>query len=297
MSHQRGGRSANSKIGDYLSKEYWQQNDFEMLLYMGQVMQGDAIKMAVEAHRRDMPFCQGSLYWQHNDCWPVASWSSRDYYGRWKAQHYFARYFFDKYLLSAYASDGRVRLYVVSDSQSNTKAELKVEVMTLTGKVVKAYNKAVVVPANTSTIMLDEEREAMLAGEKAENVVIVSSLKVGDKCYTSHNYLVKQGALNFPACNITTKVERCDDGVAVTVSSDNFARAVYLAVEGIDNFFEDNYFDLLPGASRTIKVKTSLSAEEFAKQLKVMHLGGCKEAKAKAKATKIENDEEVHFVS
>ena len=297
MSHQRGGRSANSKISDYLAKEYWPQSDFEKFLHMGQVMQGDAIKIAVEAHRRDMPFCQGSLFWQHNDCWPVASWSSRDYYGRWKAQHYFARHFFDKYLISAYQSDGRMRVYVVSDNQSNAKAELKVEVMTLTGKVVKSYQKAIVVPANTSTIMLDEATEVMLAGEKGENLVIASSLKVGDRLYTNNHYFVKQGALNFPACNITTKVEKCDDGVAVTVSSDNFARAVYLAVEGIDNHFEDNYFDLLPGASRTIKVKTSLSAEEFAKQLKVMHLGGCKEAKAKGKATKIENDEEVHFVS
>ena len=297
MSHQRGGRSANSKINDYLTKEYWPQSDFEKFLYMGQVMQGDAIKIAVEAHRRDMPFCQGSLFWQHNDCWPVASWSSRDYYGRWKAQHYFARYFFDEYLLSAYNSEGRLRVYVVSDNQSDTKAEFSVQILSLTGKLIKEVRKAVVVPANTSTIMLDEATEAVLSGEKGENVVIASSLKVGDKLYTNNNYFVKQGLLAFPACNITTKVERCDDGVAVTVSSDNFARAVYLAVEGIDNFFEDNYFDLLPGASRTIKVKTSLSAEEFAKQLKVEHLGNCKESKGDNRKTKIANDEEVHFVS
>ena len=297
MSHQRGGKSANSKIDEYLTKEYWPQSDFEKFLYMGQVMQGDAIKIAVEAHRRDMPFCQGSLFWQHNDCWPVASWASRDYYGRWKAQHYFARYFFDKYLLSAYNSEGRLRVYVVSDNQSNTKADFEVKVVTLTGKVVNSYRKSVVVPANTSTIMLDESTETILEGEKAENVVIVSTLKVGEKLYTNNNFLVKQGALNFPACNITTKVEKCDGGVIVKVASNNFARAVYLAIEGIDNFFEDNYFDLLPGTSRTIKVKTNLSVEEFEKQLKVMHLGDCKDSKANVGEKRIANDEEVHFVS
>ena len=297
MSHQRGGRSANSKISEYLSKEYWPQNDFEKFLYMGQVMQGDAIKIAVEAHRRDMPFCQGSLFWQHNDCWPVASWSSRDYYGRWKAQHYFARNFFEKYLLSAYNNEGRLRVYVASDSQTNTKAEFKVEVITLTGKIVKSYSKSVVVPANTSTVMLDETTEAMLSGEKAEDVMIVSSLKVGDKRYYSHNYFVKQSELNFPACNIATKVESCDGGVAVTVSSDNFARAVYLSIEDYNNFFEDNYFDLLPGTSRTVKVKTDLSVDEFKKQLKVMHLGGCKESKGESKQLKIDGNEEVFFVS
>jgi beta-mannosidase len=245
-------------------------------VYMNHVLQGDAIKTAMEAHRRDKPYCWGSLFWQHNDCWPVASWASRDYYGRWKAQHYFARYFFDKYLLSAYNSEGRLRVYVVSDNQSNTKADLEVKVVTLTGKVVNSYRKSVVVPANTSTIMLDESTETILEGEKAENVVIVSSLKVGEKLYTNNNFLVKQGALNFPACNITTKVEKCDGGVAVSVSSDNFARAVYLSIEDNDNFFEDNYFNILPGTSRTIKVKTKLSAEAFEKQLKVEHLGNCK---------------------
>ena len=66
---------------------------------MSHVLQGDAIKTAIEAHRRDKPYCWGSLFWQHNDCWPVASWASRDWYGRWKAQHYFARPAFDDILV------------------------------------------------------------------------------------------------------------------------------------------------------------------------------------------------------
>lgn len=276
MSHQRGGKSANSKINDYMKQEYWEQTDFEKFLYMGQVLQGDAIKLAVEAHRRDMPFCQGSLFWQHNDCWPVASWASRDYYGRWKAQHYFARYFFDKYLLSAYSRDGRLRLFVVSDNQQNVKAELDLKVMTLTGKVVTHFHKSVTVPANTSTVMYDETVESALAGADANDVVIVSTLKVDGKEYSSHNYFVKQGALNFPKTNIKAEVTKCDGGVEVTLSADNFARAVYLSVDGIDNFFEDNYFDLLPNSSRKIKVNTALSVEGFKKQLKIEHLGNCR---------------------
>ena len=145
--------------------------------------------------------------------------------------------------------------------------------------------------------MYDESTEAAVAGTNANDVVIVSTLKVEGKEYSSHNYFVKQGALNFPKTTVKAEVAKCDGGVEVTLSADNFARAVYLSVDGIDNFFEDNYFDLLPGASRTIKVKTKLSAEEFEKQLKVMHLGGCKESKGKSKGTKIANDEEVHFVS
>ena len=84
MAHQRAGNYANKLIEEYIEKEYRKPADFESFLYVGMILQGDAIKTAIEAHRRDMPYCMGSLFWQHNDCWPVASWSSRDYYGRRK---------------------------------------------------------------------------------------------------------------------------------------------------------------------------------------------------------------------
>lgn len=276
MSHQRGGSKANGRINNYMKQEYWEQTDFEKFLYMGQVLQGDAIKLGVEAHRRDMPFCQGSLFWQHNDCWPVASWASRDYYGRWKAQHYFARKYFDKFLTIAYNRDGRLRLFVVSDSQTAVKGELDVKIMKFTGEVVKHYSKRVVVPANTSTVMLDESCEALLGGVAPQDVVVVSSLRVGDTLYSNNNFLTKQGALNLPKVAVKSSVAKAEGGVNVTVSVDNFARALYLAVDDIDNFFEDNYFDMLPNTSRTIFVKTTLSAEEFSKQLKVQHLAACR---------------------
>lgn len=276
MSHQRGGVKANGKIKKYLESEYWPQPDFRKFLYMGQVMQGDAIKIAVEAHRRDMPFCQGSLFWQHNDCWPVASWSSRDYYGRWKAQHYFARHFFDRYLLSAYNRDGRLRVFAVSDNQEDVKADLEVKMMTFTGEVVNSYKRRITLPANTSTVVYDEPTEKALAGAKAEDLVIVSSLRIGGKLYTNNNYFIKQRELNFPKANVTADVVKCNGGVEVRLSTDNFARAVYLSIDDTDNFFEDNYFDMLPGESRMVRVHTMLSPDEFAKQLQIIHLAQTK---------------------
>ena len=69
MSHQRGGEHANNLIKSYLLNEYHEPRDFESFLYASQILQGDAIKTAIEAHRRDKGYCWGSLYWQHNDCW------------------------------------------------------------------------------------------------------------------------------------------------------------------------------------------------------------------------------------
>lgn len=132
MSHQRGGEHANNLIKSYLLNEYHEPRDFESFLYASQILQGDAIKTAIEAHRRDKGYCWGSLYWQHNDCWPVASWSSRDWYGVWKAQHYFARYAFADILISPILDGGRLDIYAVSDLLTPEKGTLCVRAVRLT---------------------------------------------------------------------------------------------------------------------------------------------------------------------
>ena len=272
MSHQRGGSKANKRINKYLEDNYWQAKNFPEFCYMTQVLQGDAIKLAVEAHRRDMPFCQGSLFWQHNDCWPVASWASRDYYGRWKAQHYFARHFFDKYMVTAYPRDGRLKVFVVSDSQTAQTGELNLRIVTLDGEVVKEISKRVKVAANTSTIFINESIDSLLGSVKAEDVVIASTLTIGERSYSNTNFFVRQRYLNFPTTEVKVEVADTADGVEVTLSADKFARAVYLAVEDLESRFEDNFIDILPHSSRKIKVTTGLSAKEFGKQLKILHL-------------------------
>ena len=111
VAHQNAGTYANHRIEEYMSRDYRvptpkddtpeaREEAFKRFLYVGQVLQADAVKMGMEAFRRDRPYCMGSIVWQLNDCWPVASWSSRDYYGRWKALHYVTRKAYDDILVS-----------------------------------------------------------------------------------------------------------------------------------------------------------------------------------------------------
>ena len=272
MSHQRGGDHANKLIEAYLLNEYREPKNFESFLYMNQVLQGDAIKTAIEAHRRDMPYCMGTLFWQHNDCWPVASWSSRDYYGRWKAQHYYSREAFRDMLVSPLQEDNMLNVYVVSDRLKTTNATLEVKVLKLTGEEVYSYRKAVKIPANTSTKIGSIETEKALNGVPANDVIVYAKLTAGKDEYRNNYFLVKQKEMNYPQATIRHSVRPVEGGYEITLTSDKFARAVFLAINGIDNFFADNYFDILPGETITKLVTTSLSQGEFEKQLRVTSL-------------------------
>ena len=114
QAHQKN-HGGNERILTYMLREYPEPRDFASFVYVSQVQQAEAIKVGAEHLRRNRPRTMGSLFWQLNDCWPVASWSSIDYFGRWKALHYYARRFYNDLLVSPVMNNGTVDVYVVSD--------------------------------------------------------------------------------------------------------------------------------------------------------------------------------------
>jgi len=273
MSHQRGGTYANSLIKLYMEKSYKEPKDIDAFLYMNLIQQGDAIKTAMEAHRRAMPYCMGTLFWQHNDCWPVASWSSRDYYGRWKAQHYYARTAYRDLLVSPIEENGNLNIYVVSDRLKETKARLTVKVLNMNGTVVCSNTQSVQVVANTSKNQLSLKVADLLKGKNRNEVIVSVVLETADKNrYTNNYFLASQKEMAYPKAKITRSISKVEGGYELELQSDTFARGVFLSLDGIDNFFEDNYFDLFPGHPVNVKVTTTLPQKEFESQLKVMSM-------------------------
>jgi beta-mannosidase len=270
QAHQRAGSYANARINEYLQKEYKEPKNFENFLYMGQVLQGDAIKTAIEAHRRAMPYCMGTLFWQHNDCWPVASWSSRDYYGRWKAQHYYSREAYRDLLVSPIAENNDFQVYIVSDRLKETQGALDIQVLRWDGTEVNHLTKTLKVPANTSTNLYTSSVDALIKDMPAnEGFVYVTFTDKSGIVYTNRYFLTLQKEITFPAVKISKNIRPVSGGYEITLQTDKFARAVFLSIDGIDNFFEDNYFDLLPGKTVTVRVRTTLPQKEFEKELKI----------------------------
>ena len=271
MAHQRGGDFANMRIRQYLEDEYWPARDFRTFLYMSHVLQGDAIKTAIEAHRRDKPYCWGSLFWQHNDCWPVASWASRDWYGRWKAQHYFARPAFDDILVSPLAEGNTLNVRLVSDRRKTVRGKLRITVMDMDGALLSENTRSLTVAPNASRNVYSADISGLLHGCARNRAIVVAEFTTDGRRYANIGYFVSQKELELPEADIRWSVGPAADGYEITLSSDRFVRAVWLALDG-DEHFEDNYFDLVPGVSKTVRVATTLSRSEFDRLLRITHL-------------------------
>lgn len=264
MSHQRGGDHANGLIETYLLNEYKKPRDFRAFLYMNHVLQGDAIKTAIESHRRQMPYNMGTLFWQHNDCWPVASWASRDYYGRWKAQHYYVRKAYDDILISSVVEGDDLKVYAVSDRLENTSGQLQLQVCQFDGTVVHHWGKSVGISGNDSRVCFSAPLAKLLEGADRGTVYVrVDYTDKSGRVYYNNYCLGKQKDMDYPKVDLQTEVRSIEGGYEVMVSADKFARAVCLSVADNESVYSDNYFDVQPKSSVQVQVRTRLSAEAF----------------------------------
>src|SRR4030095_12004516 len=153
LAHQRHPRG-NQLVREYMLRDYPEPKDFESFLYVSQVLQAEGIKIGAEHLRRIMPHNMGSLYWQINDCWPVASWSSIDYTGRWKALQYYARRFYSEILVSPHEANGNVNVFVVSDRLQPAAAELNVSLLDFDGNRLSSQRKDIeIAPLNSKSYL------------------------------------------------------------------------------------------------------------------------------------------------
>jgi beta-mannosidase len=253
LAHQRHPRG-NQLIREYMLREYPEPKDFESFLYASQVLQAEGIKIGAEHLRRIRPHNMGSLFWQIDDCWPVASWSSIDYYGRWKALQYYARRFYNDLLVSPHPEGDAINLYVVSDRTQPTPARLTATLMDFAGHALSQTNTDVTIVPLASKSYLSLPVKGLLeahdtgAAPDTHGVVLYCELSVNGQVVSTNRYFFRPfKELNMPAPQISAEVTRTRVGFAVNLSTDKYARAVYLAAPGLDGAFVDNYFDLLPG--------------------------------------------------
>ncbi|HUZ04916.1 MAG TPA: glycoside hydrolase family 2 protein, partial [Acidobacteriaceae bacterium] len=275
LSHQKN-KEGNQLIKIYMDREFPTPKDFPSFVYVSQVLQAQGIQLGAEHLRRNRGHVMGSLYWQLNDCWPVASWSSVDYYNRWKALQYYAKRFYNDVLVSPHTRNGDVAIAVVSDRLQPFDATVHAYVMDFSGKVLVDKQWPVHVAPLSAQEVWRESQSQLLANIDPSTVFlhtdIVANGANGETLSTNDLYFLPYKDLHLPAAQLQVQWTQVDGAPAVKVSSATLARDVDLDFGSLNVQPADNFFDLLPGKPVTITLRTKESATALQQALHVMSL-------------------------
>jgi beta-mannosidase len=276
--HQRSG-PGNSIIMHYMLSWFRLPTGFDETLWTSQILQGMAIKYAVEHWRRSMPRGMGTLYWQLNDTWPVASWSSIDYHHRWKALHYMARKFFSPILVSGLedVDAGTVEVHVTSDSLQVRELTLRWTVTDARGVEFTAGEKSFKTGKNTNRKVHTLSLKSEIETHSVRNLLVWLEVFEGDQ-RVSENLVTFARPKHLELSQtprISSSVKKNRDG-RFTVTLRSKAAALWTWIELSDDDFraDDNFVHLRPGMPATLDVtpKTALSLAQFKEQLTVRSL-------------------------
>lgn len=277
--HQKNGL-ANTKIFTYISSYFKYPKDMESIAFISQILQLKAIQYGVEHWRRNRGRCMGSIYWQLNDCWPVASWSSLDYYGRWKALHYGAKRFQSLLIVSACEKDELstdITYHLHNDTLSHQSAVLRIKLVDNSFNLI--YSKEINVscqPLCVKPVMqidfadyiknYDIKKEIFAVYELLQNSEIVSS---------GVSLFVKPKHYAFKKVEYKYNISEFENHFELRVNANCFAHYVELSFDNTDCIFSDNYFDITDGEEKLIIINkcdlsdSNISVKELTQQLSI----------------------------
>lgn len=266
--HQRN-YGANGKIMNYMQQTFRYPMDFDSFLYASQLLQGEAIRYGVEHFRRNRGRCMGAVYWQLNDCWPVISWSSIDYTGRWKALHYYAKRFFAPVMISCeeegmmtqeadmnrehFVFEKSIRLNVTNETQKAVSGTVHWEIRDAKAAVLKSGKQEIEIePLSGIWLKKQEFEEIDIFGEYASYRFVQEGETVseGTVLFSYPKYF------GYENPNLTYRIE----GDEIVVSADAYAKSVEIRNAEEDLVLSDNYFDMNAGEKRVQIVRGNTQA-------------------------------------
>ena len=260
--------SGNDKMLYYIASRFRLPKKFEDLIYLSQVTQLECISDATEHWRRNKGRCNGSIYWQFNDCWGVCSWSSLDYYGNYKALQYRAKHFNAPVSVSIEDKDGKVNLFILNDKNEDKKVTLKCKIFDFENGIIQEKSREFEVEAleNKECFTVYEKQikqkyDLKKTGIKAE--LYENGILINEKTYL----FMPEKELLFKEPKLSLEAKCEGDEIEVTVSSDIFARLVRIESSISTLPFSENYFDLLPNEEKNIIVKADKKYDVTVKSL------------------------------
>lgn len=250
--HQKNASGNSLMVGQMLDT-FRLPKDFDSLVYLSMVLQAEGIRYGVEHWRRHPDRVGGTLYWQLNDCWPVASWSSLDYFGRWKALHYVARRFYAPLMLSIEDKPPDQAVFFTNDTLEPWEGSVRWSLETLNGEVLTSGEAEVKSAPQAATQVCKLDFSNLIDDDNIRRLVFIADLWQGDK-FISRQIAsftpVKHLSLDNPA--ITSHLLEESGRLIAELTSSSLALLVEVSLTGTDVIFSDNYFSLPAG--RTVRV-------------------------------------------
>lgn len=241
-------------IQQYMDSAYKTPTTFDNYIYVSQQLQADGMQTAIEAHRRNKPYCMGTLFWQMNDCWPVTSWSVVDYYFNRKASYYAVKRAYKDVLISVIEENGYLNTWFVNDTQQAIDAKLYYVLTTTTGKIISSDTVPVTLGADTSQLFTSIKTSYFLGNNTPGNCVLYLSLSMGDSLLTEQYHIFSQPKnLILATPNVQIKINEASN--TITVSTDKYVHGLYLYTVENELLLSDNCFNLLPYSSKEISLQ------------------------------------------
>ncbi|WP_304858230.1 glycoside hydrolase family 2 protein [uncultured Bacteroides sp.] len=266
----------NDLIRTYMERDFIVPEKFEDFVYVGLVLQGQGMRYCFEAHRRNRPYCMGTLYWQLNDSWPVVSWSGIDYYGNWKALHYQAKRAFAPLIVNPVHENGHLNVYLLSDKlEDSAGMTLEMRLMDFNGKKLQQESVKVEAPANSSVKVFGKDLDEWADEKLRKECYLLLSLKDkhGKEVARDVHYFAPTKELDLPQTVVKSKVKVVEDGVCeVTLSASKLAKDVFVQIPYQGARFTDNFFDLLPGETHRIMITSPEIKRGINPEILVKHI-------------------------
>ena len=265
----------NDLIRTYMERDFIVPEKFEDFVYVGLVLQGQGMRYCFEAHRRNRPYCMGTLYWQLNDSWPVVSWSGIDYYGNWKALHYQAKRAFAPLIINPVHENGNLNVYLLSDRlEDSTGMTLDMRLMNFNGKKLSQESIKVEAPANSSVKVFGKTLDEWADETQRKECYLLLSLKdrQGHEITRDIHYFVATKDLDLPQAVIKSKLKVSDGSCEVTLSSSKLAKDVFVQIPYQGARFTDNFFDLLPGETHKIVITSPEIKKGVKPEITIKHI-------------------------
>ncbi len=267
--------NGNDKMIYYIASRFDLPKRFEDLVYLSQVTQNECISDATEHWRRNKGRCNGSMYWQFNDCWGVCSWSSLDYYGNYKALQYGARHFNSPLAVSVEDSREYIKIFALNDMRAPEKITAEYEIFDFYKGTLESDCKEKVIGAAENLCLFEISMEGIRQKFDLKRTGLAARLIKDGKLVQQKVLLFgKEKDLDLPKAKLKTEITKEKDGLSITLTTDSFARLVKIDSRITSEPFSDNFFDILPGESKTVTIRSDgkHSIDELAESISAFSL-------------------------